>query len=48
MKKKLLFLMAAFALFVPSVLAAEEPTYDESTKALFANGKIERMELLEH
>lgn len=38
MKKKLLFLMAAFALFVPSVLAAEEPTYDESTKALFANG----------
>lgn len=38
MKKKLLFLMAAFALFVPSVLAAEEPTYEESTKALFANG----------
>lgn len=37
MKKKLLFLVAAFALFVPSVLAAE-PNYDESVKAFFANG----------
>lgn len=35
--KKLLFLVAAFALFVPSVLAAE-PNYDESVKAFFANG----------
>lgn len=32
MKKKLLFLVAAFALFVPSVLAAE-PNYDASVKA---------------
>ena len=37
MKKKLLLLVAAFALFVPSVLAAE-PNYDESVKAFFANG----------
>ena len=37
MKKKLLFLVAAFALFVPSVLAAE-PNYDASVKAFFANG----------
>lgn len=37
MKKKILFLMAAFALFVPSVMAAE-PNYDESVKAFFANG----------
>ena len=37
MKKKILFLVAAFALFVPSVLAAE-PTYDESIHAFFANG----------
>lgn len=37
MKKKLLFLVVAFALFVPSVLAAE-PNYDESVKAFFANG----------
>lgn len=37
MKKKLLFLVAAFALFVPNVLAAE-PNYDESVKAFFANG----------
>ena len=37
MKKKLLFLIAAIALFVPSVLAAE-PNYDESVKAFFANG----------
>lgn len=37
MNKKLLFLVAAFALFVPSVLAAE-PNYDESVKAFFANG----------
>lgn len=38
MKKKMLFLMAAIALFVPSVMAAEAPTYDEENKALFANG----------
>lgn len=38
MKKRLLFLMAAIALFVPSVMAAEAPTYDEENKALFANG----------
>lgn len=37
MKKKILFLMAAFALFVPNVMAAE-PNYDESVKAFFANG----------
>ena len=37
MKKKLLFLVATFALFVPSVLAAE-PNYDESIHAFFANG----------
>ena len=34
----MLFLMAAIALFVPSVMAAEAPTYDEENKALFANG----------
>ncbi len=38
MKKKMLFLMAAIALFVPSVMAAENPTYDEENLALFANG----------
>lgn len=31
----MLFLMAAIALFVPSVMAAEAPTYDEENKALF-------------
>ena len=35
MKKKILFLVAAFALFVPSVLAAE-PTLED--KNFFANG----------
>lgn len=34
----MLFLMAAIALFVPSVMAAENPTYDEENLALFANG----------
>lgn len=38
MKKKLLFLMAAIALFVPSVMAASTPEYDADVKALFANG----------
>lgn len=38
MKRKLLFLMAAVALFVPSVMAASAPTYDTDVKALFANG----------
>lgn len=47
----MLFLMAAIALFVPSVMAAEAPTYDEENKALFANGhllllKLEQMALL--
>ena len=28
----MLFLMAAIALFVPSVMAAEAPTYDEENK----------------
>lgn len=38
MKKKLSFLMAVFALFVPSVMAASTPEYEADVKALFANG----------
>ena len=39
MKKKLLFAIAACALFLPAtVFAAADPTYDEEVKAVFANG----------
>lgn len=39
MKKKLLFVIAACALFLPAtVFAAADPTYDEEVKAVFANG----------
>ena len=39
MKKKLLFVIAACAFFLPAtVFAAADPTYDEEVKAVFANG----------
>lgn len=39
MKKKLLFAIAACALFLPAtVFAAADPTYEEEVKAVFANG----------
>lgn len=39
MKKKLLFIIAACAFFLPAtVFAAADPTYDEEVKAVFANG----------
>lgn len=39
MKKKILFAIAACALFLPAtVFAAADPTYDEEVKAVFANG----------